>query len=147
MYLHSKSASMQSSSRFDARDSGIELLRIIAMFVILAHHFVVHNASPVNRLPFGPTKLLMHFFLVGSGKASVVIFFAITAWFLLDGAHSLRKNCRSAWLLDRQVIFYSVFIAVFGYSMGFKGGVLFLSNPSSRFRLIFGGIRPAMSCS
>ena len=66
---------MQSSLRFDARDSGIELLRIIAMFVIQAHYFVVHNDSPVNRLPFGPTKLFMHFFLVGSGKAAVVVFF------------------------------------------------------------------------
>ncbi len=33
------------------RNSSIELLRIISMFMILAHHFVVHNASAYKALP------------------------------------------------------------------------------------------------
>lgn len=33
------------------RNSSIELLRIIAMFMILEHHFIVHNGTNVNALP------------------------------------------------------------------------------------------------
>lgn len=33
--------------RFKNRESGIELLRIIAMLLIVLHHEVMHNALPV----------------------------------------------------------------------------------------------------
>lgn len=33
------------------RNSSIELLRIIAMLMILSHHFVVHNGSPLSQFP------------------------------------------------------------------------------------------------
>lgn len=33
------------------RNSSIELLRIIAMFMILAHHFIIHNGYDVKQLP------------------------------------------------------------------------------------------------
>lgn len=132
--------------RVKTRDSGIELLRIAAMFLILAHHYVYLNASSILNVPMGPTRFIMHFFLVGAGKVGVVIFFAITAWFLLDGSHSLRKNCRSAWILDRQVLFYSVVITAVSGLLG-SGGVRHWLSPSSRFRLAYGGIQLAMSCS
>ena len=32
-------------------DSSIETLRIIAMFMILIHHFIVHNGYDVLKLP------------------------------------------------------------------------------------------------
>ena len=34
------------------RNSNIETLRIIAMFMILAHHFIVHNGYDVLKLPW-----------------------------------------------------------------------------------------------
>ena len=92
------------------------------MFLILAHHYVYLNASSILNVPMGPARFIMHFFLVGAGKVGVVIFFAITAWFLLDGSHSLRKNCRSAWILDRQVLFYSVVITAVSGLLGSGGG-------------------------
>ena len=39
------------------RNSSIELLRIIAMFMILAHHFIVHNGYDVLKLPLGPERI------------------------------------------------------------------------------------------
>lgn len=39
------------------RNSSVELLRIIAMFMILAHHFIVHNGYNATRLPLGWKKI------------------------------------------------------------------------------------------
>lgn len=39
------------------RNSSIELLRIVAMFMILAHHFVVHNGYDVKNLSLGPERI------------------------------------------------------------------------------------------
>lgn len=33
------------------RDSRIELLRIVLMWTVMAHHFVVHNADSVSVFP------------------------------------------------------------------------------------------------
>ncbi len=39
------------------RNSSIELLRIVAMFMILAHHFIVHNGYDVKNLSLGPERI------------------------------------------------------------------------------------------
>ena len=41
------------NSNGGGRNSSIELLRIIAMFMILAHHFIVHNGYDVLNSPWG----------------------------------------------------------------------------------------------
>lgn len=46
-----KSACSRTSIRKKYRNSSIELLRIIAMFMILMHHFIVHNGYDVENLP------------------------------------------------------------------------------------------------
>ena len=66
------------------RNSSIELLRIIAMFMILAHHFIVHNGYDVLKLPLGPERIFFQLVMAGGGKVGVVIFFSISAWFFLD---------------------------------------------------------------
>lgn len=38
--------------KWGCRNSSIELLRIIAMFMILMHHFIVHNGYDVLKLPW-----------------------------------------------------------------------------------------------
>lgn len=45
------------TSKGKGRNSSIELLRIIAMFMILAHHFIVHNGYDVLKLPLGPERI------------------------------------------------------------------------------------------
>lgn len=99
-------------SSHEERSSGIELLRIIAMFFILAHHFILHNSVPITSVPMSPTRFILHFIFVGAGKVGVLIFFSISAWFLVDGSHSLRKNCRTIWILERTLLFYSIVISL-----------------------------------
>lgn len=66
------------------RNSSIESLRIIAMFMILMCHFIVHNGYDVLKLPLGPERIFFQLVMAGGGKVGVVIFFSISAWFLLD---------------------------------------------------------------
>ena len=54
------------------------------MFMILAHHFIVHNGYDVLKLPLGPERIFFQLVMAGGGKVGVVIFFSISAWFLLD---------------------------------------------------------------
>lgn len=48
---HSALAHSKISNGGGERNSSIELLRIIAMFMILAHHFIDHNGYDVLKLP------------------------------------------------------------------------------------------------
>lgn len=95
------------------RNSGIELLRIVAMFMILAHHFVVHNGYDVKKLPLGPEKIFFQLVMQGSGKVGVVIFFTISAWFFLDKEQTIKSNLRRIWILEREVLFWSLTLLAF----------------------------------
>lgn len=48
--------------RFKNRESGIELLRIIAMLLIVLHHEVMHNALPVLDQELSVRKLTLQLF-------------------------------------------------------------------------------------
>lgn len=95
------------------RNSSIELLRIIAMFMILAHHFVVHNGYDVQDLPMGPEKVFFQLFMAGGGKVGVVIFFSISAWFFLDKEQTIKSNLRRIWVMERELLFWSFCLLVF----------------------------------
>ena len=89
------------------RNSSIELLRIVAMFMILAHHFVVHNGYDVKNLSLGPERTFFQLVMQGGGKVGVVIFFTISAWFFLDKKQTIKSNLKRIWILEREVLFWS----------------------------------------
>ena len=76
------------------RNSSIELLRIIAMFMILAHHFIGHNGYDVLKLPLGPERIFFQLVMAGGGKVGVAIFFSISAWFFLDKEQTIKSNLK-----------------------------------------------------
>lgn len=90
------------------RESTIELLRIMAMMMIVAHHLVEKNAFNVHAQPVGVRKFLFQVVLFGGGKVGVVVFFTISAWFLLDRAQTFRACLRRVWLLERELLFWSL---------------------------------------
>lgn len=51
---HSMPAHSRKIQMGGGRNSSIELLRIIAMFMILMHHFIVHNGYDVKNFPWDP---------------------------------------------------------------------------------------------
>ena len=87
---HSRIANVEGGQR----NSSIEMLRIIAMFMILAHHFIVHNGYDVKQLPLGPERIFFQLVMAGGGKIGVVIFFSISAWFFLDKEQTVKSNLK-----------------------------------------------------
>lgn len=91
-----------------ARNSSIELLRIIAMFAILAHHFVVHNIFDYTTLSAGALRFFLQLFLESGGKIAVVIFFTTSAWYFLERPQSVGASFKRVWVLEKELLFYSV---------------------------------------
>ena len=101
------------SAKNGKRNSSIELLRIIAMFMILMHHFIVHNGYDVLKLPVGPQRIFFQLVMAGGGKIGVVIFFSISAWFLLDKEQTIKSNLRRVWVMERELLFWSLILLAF----------------------------------
>ena len=72
------------------RQSNIELLRIITMIMIVAHHFSVHGNFdfPINTVTIN--RLWIQFIQIG-GKIGVDVFVLISGYFLIT-ADSLKIN-------------------------------------------------------
>ncbi|PAU68991.1 acyltransferase family protein [Bifidobacterium criceti] len=101
------------------RNSSIELLRIMAMFMIISSHYVAPMFIFNHNLP--PFSLKSYFFLiVGSlGKIGVIIFFSISAWYLcMEKQPSTRKALKRSWLLEREVLFYSLGLVIVFHFLG-----------------------------
>lgn len=102
----------------EQRQSNVELLRIIAMLMIIAHHFSIHGGFETipNIPPFN--SLWIHFILIG-GKIGVDIFILISGYFMVSNIKSVTSKAIKIWL---QLFFYSIIIFIF--SVVFLGGEL-----------------------
>lgn len=103
------------------RKSNFELLRIVAMLMVTAHHLVLHNATGVWSMEFGPARLFISVFMLGMGKAGVLVFFGITAWFLCDRGVTYRSVLRKIWVMERELLFYS--LGLYAASRAFLPGL------------------------
>lgn len=83
------------------------------MFMILAHHFIVHNGYDVLKLPLGPERIFFQLVMAGDGKVGVVIFFSISAWFFLDKEQTIKSNLKRAWIMERELLFWSLILVTF----------------------------------
>ena len=99
------------------RNSSIELLRIIAMFMILAHHFIVQNGYKVENLPLGPERIFFQLVMISGGKIGVVIFFSISAWFFLDKEQTIKSNLKRVWIMERELLFWSLTLMAFYFML------------------------------
>ena len=92
------------------RNSSIELLRLIAMLMIVGFHFVFCNSdtAQLSAQPTSVTKFIYQVILMGGGWVGNFIFFVISTWFLLDREATLRKSLRRIWILERELLFWSV---------------------------------------
>ena len=87
------------------RTSNIELLRIIAMIMIIAHHFAVHSGFDfTNVVNFN--RIWIQFIGIG-GKIGVNIFVLISGYFLINAERLKITKVLKLW---GQVFFYSVVI-------------------------------------
>lgn len=93
-----------------ARQSNLELLRIVAMFMIICCHFVTYNN-------FGPTdvfseKVLGLSILRMGGKLGVVLFVMITGYFMLNKAFRWQRVID----LSKQTMYFSIIVVLLTYA-------------------------------
>lgn len=92
------------------RQSNIEVLRIIAMFMIVLHHFMIHGVlrnAYTTTLNVDTTKIIADLCESG-GKLGVDIFLMISGYFLIKSTPTIKKVMR----LLLQVWFYAILFFV-----------------------------------
>lgn len=110
---HSTPAHSRIANVGGQRNSSIELLRIIAMFMILMCHFIVHNGYDVLKLPLGPERIFFQLVMQSGGTIGVDIFFSISAWFFLDREQTIKSNLKRVWIMERELLFWSLILVTF----------------------------------
>lgn len=96
-----------------SRNSNVESLRIVGIVLILLNHTLQNDCLPVAAFPWNSVLNL----LSRLGGLGDVIFFGITAYYLANSETrlTLRGQLRRIWLLERQLLVYSIgcYIATF----------------------------------
>lgn len=92
-----------------ARSSNFELLRILAMYLIVLHHACVHGALPSDVLS-GGGAIVAAVLSIG-GKLGVILFVMITGYFMVKS----RFRVKSFLKVLLQTVFYGVVIVAAFY--------------------------------
>ena len=99
------------------RDSNIELLRMIAMLMIIAHHFAVHGGFFFQNRQITGNMLFLQWLSIG-GKIGVNLFVLISGYFLAAASEIRIQKAVKLWL---QIFFYSVVIYLIFCLTGLTG--------------------------
>lgn len=97
------------------RDSNLELYRIIVMFTIVAHHYVV-NSGLMDVMKEAPTSSNSIFFYLFAmwGKTGINCFVMITGYFMCKSNITIRKFLKLALqIIFYNFVIYSIFV-IFG---------------------------------
>jgi len=86
------------------RQSNIELLRIMSMFAIVAHHFSIHGSFSFDNGTITLNRIWLQFLLMG-GKIGVNIFVLISGYFLINSTKLSIEKIIRMWL---QLFSYAV---------------------------------------
>lgn len=90
------------------RNSSIELLRIICMIFIIAHHYVVHGGFDTFTIETLSSNAIILQMLSIWGKMACNIFILITGYFLVKSKVNVKKNI----ILILEMLFYSLGIVL-----------------------------------
>lgn len=114
------------SKEHAVRNSNIELLRIIAMFFIVAGHFISQSGNVVYSFCINDYVLV---FLGSGARIAVNVFLIVSAWYLVDSKFSV----------DRIVKLY---IQVITYSLPITFIMLFLNRENASIKDFARGFLP-----
>ena len=93
---------MKKNNDISNRKSNIELLRIIAIIMIIAHHYCLYGGwSKVSGLSIN--NAILDFLVIG-GKIGVAIFVLISGYFGINSEFKIKKLINTVL----QVLFYSI---------------------------------------
>lgn len=97
---------MKQKNNYKNRSSNFEILRIIAMIMIVAHHFSVHGGFEMYISSLQLNTIFLQFLQFG-GKIGVNIFVLISGYFLINTDNIKVKKIIKLWF---QIFFYSSII-------------------------------------
>jgi hypothetical protein len=118
------------------RHSGIEFLRIVAMLLIILNHY-----PWVVQREFMPS--VFNSLLSNWGGVGDCLFFMISAWFLCMEQPDVKRSFRRVWLLERELLVYSLPLLVFMALCGSRGLVVF--SRSEEIKLAMKSFFPALT--
>ena len=110
------------------KNSSIELLRIICMILIIAHHYRLNTSAAVlNRVNFSGTKVYINAIAM-FGKAACSVFALITGYYMINANIDWKKIKRKVFSLLAlgtfySIIIYLIFILFFNEKLTFKGAI------------------------
>lgn len=96
------------------RSSNFELLRILAMLMIIMHHYVGHGDFVLTS-NLTLNKVIIECAYWG-GKVGINVFILITGYFMINS----RANIRKVMILYGELIFYSILITVIFVAAGIE---------------------------
>lgn len=103
-----------SSSQAPARSSNIELLRILAMLLIIGHHISVHSGFGFPAETITVNRLWIEFIRIG-GKLGNCIFVLITGYFMVQSTASPARKLVKLWF---QMATYTMVCCTLFYLFG-----------------------------
>lgn len=110
-----------------ARNTNFEILRIIAMVMIVAHHFAVHSGLDISQMSY--TNNLWISFLRNGGKIGVNLFVLISGYFLVN-----KSSYKSASILKLYIkaLIYGLALFFIGrFCLGIQGPIYLVISPFS----------------
>jgi hypothetical protein len=98
------------------KDSKYEIIKIMAMLMIVCHHLVTQNIfnSDTELLGISINRLFLQFI----GNHAFVannLFFMVSAWFLCTNKENfnIKKTVSRIWSLEKVMLFYNIMIPLF----------------------------------
>ena len=104
------------------RNSSLELLRIVSALMICGRHFVGASLDYVAAEPLSLQKVFLQAVVYAGGKVGVICFFLISAWYLSRPNLTVKDCFKRAWLLERDLAFWSATLFV-GFLIFDKGAL------------------------
>lgn len=114
-----------------SRKSNLECLRIIAIIMIIAYHYVVHSSFDFTATGW-KSKAFLEFISYG-GKAGVNIFCLLMGYFGIKSRFSVKKLVK----IEEQILFYTV-LGLLVYVLINRHMCSFFSLLQSIFPVVFG---------
>ena len=131
-----------------SKEANFQVIKIIAMFMIVSHHLVAKNVFNIDTQIAGITvnKLVLQV-LGNNAFIGNNLFFLVSAWFLskkLDENVNLDYSMKSCLRIEKTVLFYSVSMCIAMMIFGAGGGRAKQNCSSLSFLRLqgCGGIRP-----
>lgn len=99
---------MKQKNNYKNRSSNFEILRIIAMIMIVAHHFSVHGGFEMYISSLQLNTIFLQFLQFG-GKIGVNIFVLISGYFLINTDNIKVKKIIKLWISNFLLFKYYLF--------------------------------------